>query len=303
MRPAPSGEESVGLLVSCLTGKALDWANAVWNSPDSARDNYLEFTGRFRAVFDHPPEGRAAGERLFHLRQGMRSAQDFALEFRTLAAGAGWNDRALIDHYRCSLREDVRRELACRDTTLSLDGLIDLSIRLDHLLAARGRSERVLSVLPPDPPAPIPMELGGTASREIGGGSSSCTSCGRRGHTSGRCWRNSSGNHEGRQNTHRSPQVSKHHTLPEFPVGHMFLLICFLNYSPSLQHKALVDSGAAGNFIDRGLAQRLRIPLVKVDPPFPVHSLDSRPLGSGLVRKDTISLEMITQGNHKERMS
>ena len=143
---------------------------------------------------------------------GARSAQDFALEFRTLAAGAGWNDRALIDHYRCSLREDVRRELACRDTTLGLDGLIDLSIRLDHLLAARGRSERVLSVLPPDPPAPIPIELGGTASREIGGGSSSCTSCGRRGHTSGRCWRNSSGNREGRQNTHRSPQVSKHHT-------------------------------------------------------------------------------------------
>jgi hypothetical protein len=123
------------------------------------------------------------GERLFHLRQGTRSAQDFALDFWTFATGAGWNDRALIDHYRCSLREDVRRELACRDTTLSLDELIDLSIQLDHLLAARGRSERVLLVPPPDPPVPIPMELGGAASREIGGGSSSCTSCGRRGHT------------------------------------------------------------------------------------------------------------------------
>ena len=85
-------------------------------------------------MFDHPPEGKAAGERLFHLRQETRSAQDFALEFRTLAAGAGWNDRALMDHYRCSLREDVRRELACRDTTLSLDELIDMSIRLDNLL-------------------------------------------------------------------------------------------------------------------------------------------------------------------------
>ena len=69
---------------------------------------------------------------MFHLRQGTRSVQDFALDFRTLAAG--WNDRALIDHYRCSLREDVRRELACRDTMLSLDELIDMSIQLDHLL-------------------------------------------------------------------------------------------------------------------------------------------------------------------------
>jgi hypothetical protein len=39
---------------------------------------------------------------------------------RTLAAGAGWNERALINHYRCSLHEDVCRELACRDTMLPL---------------------------------------------------------------------------------------------------------------------------------------------------------------------------------------
>ena len=201
VRPAPSGEESVCALVSCLTGRALEWANAVWNGPDSAKDNYPEFTRRFRAVFDHPPEGRAAGERLFHLRQETRSIQDFALEFRTLAAGAGWNDRALIDHFRCSLREDVRRELACRDTTYSLDGLIDLAIRLDNLLAARGRSDQVLSFPIPSPPVPIPMELGGTASRGTGGGVSSCTSCGRRGHTSDRCWRNSSRSREDWRNT------------------------------------------------------------------------------------------------------
>jgi hypothetical protein len=87
------------------------------------REHYPELTRRFRAVFDHPPEGRALGERLFHLRQETRSAQDFALEFRTLAAGAGWNNRALMDHYRSSLRDEVQRELACRDTTLSLANL------------------------------------------------------------------------------------------------------------------------------------------------------------------------------------
>ncbi|XP_038837240.1 inactive ubiquitin carboxyl-terminal hydrolase 53-like [Salvelinus namaycush] len=61
IRPAPSDEESVSVLVSCLSGRALEWANAVWNGPDSARGHYLEFTRRFRAVFDHPPDGRAAG--------------------------------------------------------------------------------------------------------------------------------------------------------------------------------------------------------------------------------------------------
>jgi hypothetical protein len=96
-----------------------------------------EFTRYFRRVFDHPPEGRAV-ELLYHLRQETRSAQEFVLEFRILAAGAGWSDRALINHYRCSQREDVRRQLACRDTTLTFDQLVDLSIRLDSLLAIRG---------------------------------------------------------------------------------------------------------------------------------------------------------------------
>uniref|UniRef100_A0A8K9UBG3 ribonuclease H n=1 Tax=Oncorhynchus mykiss TaxID=8022 RepID=A0A8K9UBG3_ONCMY len=303
VRPTPSGEESVSVLVSCLMGRALEWAKAVWNGPDSARDHYPEFTRRFRAVFDHPPEGRAAGERLFHLLQETRSAQDFSLVVRTLAAGAGWNDRALIDHYRCSLREDVRRELACRDTTLTLDELIDMSIRLDNLLAARGCPEQALLVPPPGPPAPTPIELGGAASRGTRGGVSSCTSCGRQGHTADRCWRSSSGSREGRRSTTRSPQVSQHQTHPELTVGHMFVLTQENRFSPSLQHKALVDSGAAGNLMDCGLALRLGIPLVLLDLPLPVHSLVSRPLGSGVVREATVTLDMVTQGRHKERIS
>uniref|UniRef100_A0A8K9WXZ9 CCHC-type domain-containing protein n=1 Tax=Oncorhynchus mykiss TaxID=8022 RepID=A0A8K9WXZ9_ONCMY len=229
------------------------------------------------------------------------------MEFRTLAAGAGWNDRALMDHYWCSIREDVRWELACRDTTLSLDELIDMLIRLDNLLAARGCSEGVLSIPPSSTPAPTPMELGGAASRETGGGGSSCAYCGRRGHTSDRCWRSSwrssSGSRAGRRNTSWPPQVSRHQTHPELPVGHMFLFIFFPAFFPSLQHKALVDSGAAGSFMDRGLARKLGFPLVQIDPPVPVHSLDSRPLGSGLVREATIPLGMVTQGDHREKIS
>ncbi|XP_055795283.1 uncharacterized protein LOC129866539 [Salvelinus fontinalis] len=179
VRPAPSG--------------ALEWANAVWNDPDSARDNYPEFTRRFRAVFDHPPEGRAAG----------------------------WNDRALIDHYRCSLREDVRRELACRDTTLSLDQLIDMSIRLDNLLATRGRPDRALSVPFPSSTTPTPMELGGAAARATGGGGLSCANCGRRGHTADRCWGGPPGSRDARPSTARTPQpvlVPWHQSQTEAPV-------------------------------------------------------------------------------------
>jgi hypothetical protein len=106
---APSGYESVSALIYCLSGKALEWANAEWGSIDAASVRYEDFTRRFRAVYDHPPEGR--------VYEGMRTAQEFSLDFRTLAASVGWNERALIDHYRCSLGIYY----VVRDTTLILD--------------------------------------------------------------------------------------------------------------------------------------------------------------------------------------
>ena len=42
---------------------------------------------------------------------------------------------------------------------------------------------------------------------------------------------------------------------------------------------------------------------MSLDLPFPVHSLDSRPLGSGVVREATVPLDMVTQGSHKEQIS
>ena len=43
VHPAPSGHERVSSLVSCLTGKALEWANAVWREGDAALDQFEEF--------------------------------------------------------------------------------------------------------------------------------------------------------------------------------------------------------------------------------------------------------------------
>ena len=83
------------------------------------------------------------------------------------------------------------------------------------------------------------------------------------------------------------------------------LLACitFPEFSPHSQHKALVDSGAGGIFNDRSFVHSLGIPLVPVDLPFPVHALDSRPLGSGLIMEATAPLGMVKQEGHKERIS
>jgi hypothetical protein len=63
----------------------------------------------------------------------------------------------------------------------------------------------------------------------------------------------------------------------------MFVSVTFPEFSPRSQHKALVDAGAAGNLINKGLAHSLGSPIVPVDMPPPVHALDSQPLGSGFI--------------------
>lgn len=60
---------------------------------------------------------------------------EYALEFRTLAAGSRWNELVLKAAFWHGLNETVLTEMACRD--LSLDSLIDYTLGLDDLLHKR----------------------------------------------------------------------------------------------------------------------------------------------------------------------
>ncbi|KAI4879506.1 hypothetical protein NFI96_030061 [Prochilodus magdalenae] len=129
--PPRSDSSRIAFVVSLLKGEALDWANAVWSTYE--RGTYTDFIRDFRAVFDHPDEGRETGDQLFQLQQGSGSVAQYALAFRTIAAGSGWNETALRTAYRNGLNLDIRKELAYQVDGLSLEELIALTIRLDQL--------------------------------------------------------------------------------------------------------------------------------------------------------------------------
>ena len=44
VQPAPSGCERVSALISCLTGKALEWANTIWGRKGPTMDDYEDFS-------------------------------------------------------------------------------------------------------------------------------------------------------------------------------------------------------------------------------------------------------------------
>uniref|UniRef100_A0A8C6WL95 Retrotransposon gag domain-containing protein n=1 Tax=Neogobius melanostomus TaxID=47308 RepID=A0A8C6WL95_9GOBI len=112
----------IAFVMGLLQGRALAWASATWE------------TRALKKVFDHPVQGKEAAKRMLSLRQGTRSAADFSIDFRTLAAEAGWDDTALQSVFINGLSEQLKDELAVKDEFVDLDSLIYVAIKLDNRL-------------------------------------------------------------------------------------------------------------------------------------------------------------------------
>lgn len=203
----------ITLMVELLTGRALQWAQAVLNSQPQI--SYTDFLSKFRSVFDKGTNPDSAAHRMFALKQGRRSVADFSVDFWILAEETGWEETALRGAFLNSLNEGLKRELATKELPKTLSALINLCIRLDdHLrefskrtpggagwrtglpaLEWRGMDPR------PAEDEEQPMQLGRARlsstdwrkRRQTG----ECFACGRKGHFSDAC--PSRGNDQARQ--------------------------------------------------------------------------------------------------------
>ncbi len=133
----PTDESRITFVCSLLTGRALDWATAVWSEVRPTFPSFRAFIQRFKEVFEHPAGGKEVGEQLLSLRQGRGSAADYALSFRTLAVQTGGPDDPLKLNYHKGLNTELQSELACHDEGKSLEQYIELSIKIDNLLRCR----------------------------------------------------------------------------------------------------------------------------------------------------------------------
>jgi len=120
--------------LSLLRGRALAWAEAV-NSHQS-----LEFLAKRRDVFNHPDFWGDASRRLINIRQGACSVANYSVEFKTLAADAGWDDAVLRGLFLNGLSDLLQHELATREETDNFKGLVSQAIQLDNRL--RGRRQQ-----------------------------------------------------------------------------------------------------------------------------------------------------------------
>ncbi|KAI2643080.1 Retrotransposon-derived protein PEG10 [Labeo rohita] len=258
----PTEESKVAFVITLLSGWAASWGTTVWEQKLPCCASFQSFS-----------------EELKKVRQGNCTVADYSIEFRTLAAECGWNSEAQWDMFLYGLSDFIKDEIYSLELPIGVDSLIDLAIRVDTRLQRRG--QRTPQGLPATPqghfssvpgetvlslPDPEPMQMGRSRlsqqEKQRRRERGLCLYCGATGHIAAQC-----------------------------PLQlHSLAYGC----------EALVDSGAEGNFLDIKLAQNLKIPKVELSQPISVVALNGQPLPS--ITHTTVSLKLITSGNHSENI-
>ncbi|ROL48753.1 Serine/threonine-protein kinase SIK2, partial [Anabarilius grahami] len=124
-------ESKVAFVLTLLTGQAALWGTAVWENQDPCCSSFQTLAAEMRRVFDRAVTGRDAAQRLAGLKQRDRTVADYSIEFRTLAAECNWNEEVQWDVFLHGLADRVQREIYVLDLPQSLNGLVDLALRVD----------------------------------------------------------------------------------------------------------------------------------------------------------------------------
>ncbi len=289
-QPSPHSTDAskISFVSSLLTGRALDWITAVWRTDGSAFRSYDEFLRDFQAVFEHSKGGKGAEDLLLELAQGRTSAAEYALEFRTLAAQTNWTDNSLKVIFRRGLSHDLQTELACRDEGKDFNQFVHLAIQIDNLMRSRrpGSRSATSSRNLPLPwyyshmtaDSSEPMQINATRlteeEKERRRSQRLCLYCGEAGHF--------------RQNCPHRP-INRDNAAVSLTLNCLNSKSCvtvpieFFVNGKSFSTSALLDSGAAGNFMSLEFAELHKIPLIPCISPLSVEAVDGRPLGTGRV--------------------
>ncbi|ROL48356.1 Retrotransposon Gag-like protein 6 [Anabarilius grahami] len=86
----PNDHAKVAFIISQLNGKARHWAEPLWSQKNPITQSLSSFIAHFKEVFGRPVWDSSIGEQLYQLKQGSLTVNEYALQFRTLAAASGW---------------------------------------------------------------------------------------------------------------------------------------------------------------------------------------------------------------------
>ncbi|KAL0154822.1 hypothetical protein M9458_049085 [Cirrhinus mrigala] len=286
-------EKRCAFLMTLLTGRALDWASAVWDADPQLKKSVEYFLLQIQEVFEYPAGSRDISMQLIHAKQGNRTAAEYAIEFRTLAAQSGWNDVSLKAIFYNRLNIDLQTELACRRENSSFSELINLTIKIDNLMRQSpkqrsSKSNRHMSSIgdPATEQTPSePMQLNASrlteeerVRRRL---NHLCFYCGGPGHRSNGCSLKSK-NSSGVNIKNLSLQYKS-----------LTLLVTIRTDTLSLDLTAMIDSGAALNLINQDIVKKYNIPTQPCIPPIQIKAINDTLIDHGIHHQTkTVTLQI-----------
>ncbi|KAL0153973.1 hypothetical protein M9458_050730, partial [Cirrhinus mrigala] len=295
-------DAKIGLVINCLSGSALRWAESIWSQGGPVSSSYHAFAQHFLEVFGRSDQTTSAGEELYRLRQGSASVQEYSIQFRTLAASSGWNEQALLTTFRQGLEPHIRLMLAPHDDSIGLERFIQLAIRCAarvHSYSNPSVSTAVTSPQPPknhNPPEPIPEPMvidtrrltQTERQRRITQGL--CLYCGKPGHHIQDC-----------PTRPLRPVVSSIMPMSE-KLNPLTTVVTLTVEKFSISVAALIDSGSAGNFIAGHTARQLRVKTTRLPVMYQIQSVTGQPLSNKNVTHQTAPIRLLTGQCHEEEI-
>uniref|UniRef100_A0A670ZVZ6 CCHC-type domain-containing protein n=1 Tax=Pseudonaja textilis TaxID=8673 RepID=A0A670ZVZ6_PSETE len=297
----PNDRAKVGFIISLLSGQAAKWATPLLTQDSPLLDNFQGFLQQMRVMFENPIK-----------------SQTVARQFHLLCMDSNWNEPAHMDAFQEGLVDTLKDELVHAEQASTLDALVIQCLHIEARLQQR-RSRRPIV----EPPSLFcsqamvkteePMELGALCPRLMAQERSRrfqeglCLYCGGPGHVANSCkWRGTrrpvpettpgSSGKQGRPDLKET--LGRARSTPPPQIAEVFLQ----SRSEEIPVVALVDLGAMTNFMDRAFATHFDIPLVEVEPPIKVETIDGRELWAGHIRFATQPLCLVI-GDHEEAIS
>jgi hypothetical protein len=135
----------VGFVGTLLTRIAATWFAPILETSSPFLQDFDAFMAKFETMFGDSDKAKTLANKLRRLQQGTRSTTVYASKFRQLACDVNWGEDALIDQFRCGLRDDVQDLLLTFANLSSCSEVITQAIRCDNRLFERHQEKKVTS--------------------------------------------------------------------------------------------------------------------------------------------------------------
>ncbi|KAI2647957.1 Transposon Tf2-9 polyprotein [Labeo rohita] len=295
----PNDISKIAFVMSLLTGRALQWAEALWNGKSTVLASMKTFFTQFCEVFGVALTPLSVHDELIKLKQAKNNIHDYTLRFLALAASSGWNDVALLAAYRKGLQPTIRRQMAIYEDTVSLESFIKKAIHISQHLSACAPDTSLPRFLSPvsatspegeDEPMITDTYRLSPSERTRRMQNHLCLYCGEPNHIIRNC-----------PVRPQRPAVSTVRLTPS--VSNIPHIPADLFNSYLFPVHVLVDSGVARNSISSQCLTDFKTPDVESETFYQISTIQGTPLGDGRISRRTVELKLILNGNHSEKLT